>query len=871
MAPTFLLRKSDSKVDLASEQSGTANNESSTSLPGASKIKNKIGADRTPSALQRSIKPIASGEDGTGQSPPKQSNHRFLSTVSQLIRHRPSGSEAAVLLSPPAARPRSSSAPSYRLELGHPSPFEIPIPPSPKYSTPPSKPTDPQDNRRDDDSLDEQILDSAWIRKPKLGKPFSVIEWQPQPQSTVDDPVSQRSRSDGSIPLPLDQKTPKAQPSTSSMSHHGEIPQISPQAFTSTLAENWQLQDEFLQLNPSADSDEGEKQTQAQTCPLVGPSIPQEAVNARIEALHAAHIAQISDIREDHAQEVANLRIALSLLETKATLPAGQHLSPSGLLPPLDTSTRPHSGSFSEMVNKVAPSNSHRRTSSASTRSVDALVDHQRRQLDEQRLEIDQLRYLLKQQEVEIRERSDKALMLNQEMEAQKRIVGQMRGALLRAAEKENLQKTQLANLENRLELANAERLDFSEAFTSLKSRNKILTEDKASLTNDLEVLEQQRQIDIEHARTKLANAEGMLSTTQTKLHVEKSHNRSTEAILQVTKTDLESAHRRIEELEADVDQLRSQTGVIPIMNESDKDLKPKALKVKIPESKTGNTDEVKDKAQIAAYKSIVAKLEAETTQLSALLSTEIRRAVRTNPGTDEYVAAYLERRASVASVSSMNSAYYNIALFTDVNAEQSHEACNKSLKQIKDTYEDEIGGLIKEIILYKLDIKGYKKDLRKAKHTIKKLESADANSVKSSTSSQRTEVVTRPSQVEREPSVSRQQSTTRGRRSASLDDLLAALKASAQVHRHANRTDDFADTRLANMSRKRSQSLSSTRSAKKSGLCSVVRTSSSLSSLRSSGGSVKGAGTSISLLSVQDDSRPLSTVAEVGTVTADS
>ncbi|TKX22973.1 hypothetical protein C1H76_5009 [Elsinoe australis] len=133
-------------------------------------------------------------------------------------------------------------------------------------------------------------------------------------------------------------------------------------------------------------------------------------------------------------------------------------------------------------------------------------------------------------------------------------------------------------------------------------------------------------------------------------------------------------------------------------------------------------TEERRDKEREKAHKIIVRKLEAERDQLSGLLSTEIRRSARQSAKGEEFQGlGRLERWDSVSSrMSTLRGKPSSISL--NSSDSNKHAACEEVLDKARQGYEEEIRGLVKEIVLYKLDIKGYKKDLRKANTALKML-----------------------------------------------------------------------------------------------------------------------------------------------------
>ncbi|GAM87482.1 hypothetical protein ANO11243_055070 [Dothideomycetidae sp. 11243] len=528
-----------------------------------------------------------------------------------------------------------------------------------------------------------------------------------------------------------------------------------------------------------------------------------KTTDIEISTLKATHAAQIAYLNDDHAREISSLRTHISLLEKQATLPAGRRLSPSGLLPRLDTSSRPHS-QHSEPDSPSPSFDSAMRPSSASLRSIESALEQQRRLMDETLLEMESLRSLVRKRDTELADRNTKLSILEQTMDVKDRTVSQMRGAMLRAAEKENAQKMKLADLEAKLELSNDQRLDLEETYhgvncqvkslleqnttlqsqhttlqsqnmtfqdqnAMLKSQNATLQSQNAALQNQhaavqsqnaalqrkLKDAEEALQLEAQTAKAKIAEAERNLSRTQTRLNVEKDHAKSADSTLASVKTELIAAQSRISELEKQVKSKSTSTGVITIVNASEP---ARNIQMKSPES-------LKDKDPIASLRSKLARIEAERDQFSSLLSTEIRRSVRTSPREKGFMSP--DKRDSVCSGTS--SLHYTTTITpssTTTDSTSSHDPCKAALDEQEKRYEAEVRRLVQEIVLYKLDIKGYKKDLRRANTTLSKITSPDKPTTTSQDLSARAKALASTPPSKRAPS-------KRGRaraRSASVD-----------------------------------------------------------------------------------------------------
>ncbi|KAF2150841.1 hypothetical protein K461DRAFT_323202 [Myriangium duriaei CBS 260.36] len=827
MAPAFLTRKSDNKapeliivgtdepnLDLAQSQPQQPD------LPLRGQKPNRIRFDPHPSSSPdhaESQQPddtgAASTSDTHGDAQPQV--HGFRSAVNQFLRNpRVAVAESKDLLSIPFSRNRSASAPTDPAELLGPKPVDIPVP-WPPYLLASNKVTErPASIASGPDSIGEELQASAWARRSRTGKmrasllsPESAAHWRQGSPSTR----HQRTHSDGSIQFQSYQdmsdlqQSPELTPQIQSRRPLSSIsPWTAPRSAngTSTLDrpnDRSSFSEDEEQLHPVAFYRGGHQR--AISVPIVSgarihaPSITKEDSSlAEVTNLKAAHAAQIAYINDDHAREIASLRTYISLLEKRATLPVGHFLSPSGLLPPLDTSSRPHSRDEAEPHSRPPSCDSALRPSSASLRSFENTMEQQRVQIDEAMHEMDDLKSAMKQQDAELYEKNRKLSLLQETLSLKERSVSQMRGAMLRAAEKENTLKTKLADLQTRLDLVEDERLELMERANDVKIHVRTLAKQNTALQKQLNETDEQCGAQVQEAKTKLAEAEKNLSATQTKFNIEKDHAKTAEASLTSVRAELATAQTRIAQLEKEV-KSPLQTGLITIVNASG-GKKHQSLSsdgsrnspIKTPELSPGA-----DKDKVATLKSKVKRLEQERDQLAKLLETEIRRAIRNSPKEKDFVSASLSRRDSTCSTAS-SILHHEKASITVIEDGMNHRACKETLTEMRESYEKEVQGLIKEIVLYKLDIKGYKKDLRRANSTISKLESTETTKTLS------------PEQMSDRPDPLRPRASTpnfdnsrrpgpspapfRGRRSASVDSPSTGVGLGITVDRPPLRRD---------------------------------------------------------------------------------
>jgi len=458
---------------------------------------------------------------------------------------------------------------------------------------------------------------------------------------------------------------------------------------------------------------------------------------ATIRAQHASTIAGMSDV---HAREIASLRTHIDLLEKQASLPAGRHLSPSGLLPLLNTSptknanNRDQSATFSNMD----------RENTLLTKSL----DESRKSHEKAMRDIDTLKASLSKKESDLRDGRNEKDMIQQSLTLKEKMLSQMKTALSRAAEAENTSKTKIVDLEARLEAANDQRNDIHESYQEARDHAGRLFDEEAMIRQELDKIRRKSNDSGETAyyRERITTLEQKVLAVEKQLTKAVEEKNIADSKLCSTRSELSTAKDRICDLEkakllssaSPVDYM----GTITIgnaMNENNKDsllhesiqgridLVIREMKNLTATERTRLTNELKnfdDKAGTAlktiespkdkSQRSTIRHLEAERDHLSNLLSVEIRRAAKLGAkANDEKTENNDKYQMICAHAGALRSKYHDA---------RGPKPCDEVFTKAKKLYDDEVRGLVQEIVLYKLDIKGYKKDLKKANTIIKDL-----------------------------------------------------------------------------------------------------------------------------------------------------
>ncbi|KAF4548627.1 Hypothetical protein D9617_26g078390 [Elsinoe fawcettii] len=582
--------------------------------------------------------------------------------------------------------------------------------------------------------------------------------------------------------------------------------------------------------------------------------------NSEVASLRATHASYITSLNTNHEREVvslrneiasitqtsaseiaaqqreiASLRTHIALLEHQASLRPGQHLSPSGLLPPLNTSPetilaqaastasprRESDASHSTHSHASRPSlpSLHASPSSPSEHSELSLelanlrtaLARRNTDLSTSHSQLATLSHQLSETRTHLRSCLDDLASAKQTVLAREKRESQMSAAMTRAAKKEVSLKTKIRDVEGRLEMANEERVDLREALGEAAAR--VREKEDAVRTFGKEVEEMRREIGAmkerrereerrvvegekeerrreereakeekergrveRETKERVAEMEKVVALTMGRLGAERDQvgslkrelegeKKEAGALREKVKETEERLREKVKELEERATQSPvEQMGMITIANALGgeyggispigptsvfgrlhllrgevRNLEPeerKKLAEELQRLEGGSkvyadsgiqtdkaAEEKREKERDKAHRAIMRKLEAERDQLSGLLSTEIRRTARQSAKGDDGFQGLsrLERWDSVSSrMSTIRSKPSSLSLNSAEMAR--HAACEEALDKARQGYEEEIKGLVKEIVLYKLDIKGYKKDLRKANTALKML-----------------------------------------------------------------------------------------------------------------------------------------------------
>lgn len=452
------------------------------------------------------------------------------------------------------------------------------------------------------------------------------------------------------------------------------------------------------------------------------------ALMEHISSMRASHEAHLSSLKEAHEKEIDSHTSYISFLEKRRGMPqlqpqtSKQHLT-------IDTSHAPLSGS--ELLSAD--------TSATTLRSFDSL-EHQKRASQEAMAEAEALRRKLSlcrkavAESKEVRRERDH---LRDAAERSDRRIIQLKDIVRKAKDHEKTLKNAVTDLEARLVAANNERTDVLEGFHEACVKVQKLTQRERALA-----------LDVEDLRSRLFYTSGR-------------HASDTKLALPERNTSLRPKHTRTT---SDVRGLA--TGNDPMLEQlrelkrlvSTQETKIRQMEQQNSENSSNGSSHVDQKVEtkpdrsgrLAALEAPVAELQqklaaaqADCERYNSLLYNELRRQSRQAAQRLHATTPKVEADAFAEAAEIVRSTLKSTVVATE-DADSESAAVH---------LERELEHCIKEIVLYKLDIKGYKKDLRKAQAQIEGLQAASiqrpptpdresAPSVKSDASSDRRQQV---------------------------------------------------------------------------------------------------------------------------------
>lgn len=386
--------------------------------------------------------------------------------------------------------------------------------------------------------------------------------------------------------------------------------------------------------------------------------------------------------------------------------------------------------------------------SATTTSSFESALEKQKRLSQETAEELEALKRqlsLTRRREVEAQDVRSERDKLWQSLADTERKAVQLQNMLSRTKEDEKALKNKVESLEARLEAANTQRIDALEGYRDAREKSRRSYERECILTREIEELRKRpTQLELDHLAARLHEAEERARFLQGQVNMTPDSAGFAPFVtgfqeqLHRIQDDRDAKSARVVELERENEALRhyrtlkpdsKQQSDIGAYAELEGDLKRSELpagmqspmeviKVDSPVVHTA----VNLQQQLLQQEKSIAALQAERDKYSSLLRSELRRQARLSAGQHNANPSPLRTKqdidAAIAAVEGrVAESLRNVP--EDVSANSTER------ERITAVLEQEITHLVEEIVMYKLDIKGYRKDLKKANATIERLQSA--------------------------------------------------------------------------------------------------------------------------------------------------
>ncbi|KAK5126395.1 hypothetical protein LTR85_010631 [Meristemomyces frigidus] len=408
----------------------------------------------------------------------------------------------------------------------------------------------------------------------------------------------------------------------------------------------------------------------------------------QISLMRAAHEAHLSSLREAHEREIESHKSYISILEKRRVLPQSQSDTSKQALA-LDTTNT--SSMAAELTSADA--------SATTLRSWGSSLDNQKRVSQEAAADAEALKRKLSLYRKAVAESGDirrERDQLRDAAERGDRRIVQLKDIVRKAKDHEKSLKNAVTDLEARLVLANNERTDVLEGFHEACETVRKLTRREQTLTSEVEGL-----------RGRLFYSSGRHASDTTlalpnkNTLVRPKHTRTT--------SDVRGLAQSNDPL---VQQLRDVTQLVSARDGRIRQLEQEVSKCE----DTTIADEYGAREEASQrYAALEAKLreqqqmleatQADCERYNSILHNELRRQSRYAVQQPHGVTLDIDAQALVEAKERARVVMQSDGVLT---ADLPTDSGPASLER-------ELEYCIKEIILYKLDIKGYKKDLKKA------------------------------------------------------------------------------------------------------------------------------------------------------------
>lgn len=422
----------------------------------------------------------------------------------------------------------------------------------------------------------------------------------------------------------------------------------------------------------------------------------EEMLMQQLSSMRAAHEAHIVLLKAAHEKQLESQRLYIDMLErhcrSRRTLPAAIPVAPRGLT--IDTSQA------SRRLEEASTSN----LSTAVAQSFESPLESQKRSSHDSNAETESLRRklsLLRRSQSESTETRRERDQLRDSLDRSDRRILQLKDIVRKAKENEKALKNAAEDLKGRLEEANNERMDVREGLHQACVQVRRLTERGCRVSGCPHVY----QTPVPSTN---ASYSSLVSTHSDQTHERSKHSR--------TRSEMSLHAWSHDPLLAQVRQLQS------ICRERH----ARILELEASKTELTNESEIrleKLERNAEAQSKQLTEVEADRDRYELLLRKEMRRRTRLSVIAQASAAIpEVEAEATGSTQERLAEIYAECASSVDVSDTTTEAALNPAIALL----EKELKACMSEIIMYKLDVAGYKKDLKKANTELERLRALD-------------------------------------------------------------------------------------------------------------------------------------------------
>ncbi|KAJ9624044.1 hypothetical protein H2203_005492 [Taxawa tesnikishii (nom. ined.)] len=472
---------------------------------------------------------------------------------------------------------------------------------------------------------------------------------------------------------------------------------------------------------------------------------------SQLAALLKSYESQITSLQQAHGREVSTLQTYINLLE---------HHHSTGLS---EAPSKDEAHTICARINGdtnrtlAARSQTHLTidTSQVSAKvgellvtddsdttllSLDTASECQKRTSQENVAEIKTLKQRLdvsRQLEATAKDMEKERDDLRNSLKISERRIKQLEESLSRSNDNEMTLRNTAEHLEARLDAANNQRLDVLQGYHEAREKARRLYEQEGMLMHELEQLRRRpTEAEANELRTRLHAAEDEIQSLKQQTNL--AHDRAGFAPLVASLQErVQQAHdnndaksSRIAELERENEALRFYSSPAPQFTPPSDHQEPVELdaspgterKTVMKSTEEAAKHTVKElECHLEHQKAVIISLQAERNTLSSLLRAEVRRQARTSAKQGSSIPTPAKAKRDIdASVTELRT---RIAAAVSATPAESDKPGEELWNLKMASLETELERLAEEVVLYKLDVRGYRKDLKNAHATIEDLQ----------------------------------------------------------------------------------------------------------------------------------------------------